>query len=187
MTYTGFSEGPKGLEFKRLQPSEFAAIVGDVKVYVETGTFWGYQLKFASEAFDRVIGIEIDAACVERSREWCADCDNVEVIHGDSMVELPKVAAQILEPCFFYLDSHYCNNPFQPLVPGPFPLWQEMAYILERNQPDIIFVDDCHEWGNGYDGQPEWVGVTKDTLLEFLGDRVTKHEIRKDGMVVWLS
>jgi len=187
MTYTDFEEGPKHLEHKRLQPEEFDALRGDITTYVETGTFWGYQLKFASEAFDRVIGIEIDPSCVQRSREWCADCDNVTVMEGDSTTVLPELVKEIDEPVWFYLDSHYCDNPFQPLTPGPFPLWVELRAILARKQPDIIFIDDVHTWGKPYEGQPEWQYVSKGTLLAFLEPRVMKHEIRKDGMVVWLS
>jgi hypothetical protein len=173
------------LEIKRLQPDDLKKLTRpDITTYIETGTFWGYQLRFASEVFERVIGIEIDEECVERSREWNADRPNVEVIHGDTLEVLPRLASDIKSPCFFYLDAHYCDHPDQDLTPTPFPLWAELRSVRNRMMPDIVFVDDVHEFGKGYPGAEEWSSVTTATIAKFFNE--PRWDIIKDGMVLFL-
>lgn len=178
-------QGPQNLEIKRLQPADLKKLARpDITAYIETGTFWGYQLRFASEVFDRVIGIEIDEECVERSREWNADRPNVEVIHGDTLDVLPRLTSEIKGSCFFYLDAHYCDHPDQPLDPTPFPLWTELRLIRDRSKSDIVFVDDVHEFGKGYPGAEDWKTVTTASISKFFGN--PKWDIMKDGMVLFL-
>jgi hypothetical protein len=178
-------QGPQNLPVKRLQPDDLRALTQPwITTYIETGTFWGYQLRFASEVFEKVVGIEIDEECVKRSREWNADRPNVEVIHGDTLDVLPRLVLDIEDPCFFYLDAHYCNHPDQPLEPSTFPLWTELEYIRDRCMADVVFIDDFHEFGKGYPGAEEWVTVTTGSIAKFF--KTEKWKIVKDGMVVWL-
>ena len=178
-------QGPQNLHVKRFTPEMFKKVVEPwITTYVETGTFWGYQLRFAADAFERVIGIEIDEECVERSREWCKDKPNVQVIHGDTQDVLPRLTLDITDPCFFYLDAHYCDHPDQLLHPSQFPLWSELEYILDRGQADMVFIDDFHEFGKGYPGAEEWSTVTVESIEKMLQPK--KWQIVRDGMLVWL-
>jgi hypothetical protein len=184
--------GPQNLRFKRLQAVDFRELLArpgyeDISTYIETGTFWGYQLNFASEVFTSVVGVELDAACVEISRKWNRANPNVQVIHGDSKTQLPVLLGQHPEPCFFFLDAHWCQGPLdedgdqmQVLQEGATPLWGELEAIRERPSGDILFVDDIHAFGV----EPGWEGITIPSVLEFVGR--DQYEARKDGLVVWL-
>lgn len=176
-------QGPQNLHIKRLQPDDLRSLTRpEITTYVETGTFWGYQLRFASEVFEKVIGIEINEECVKHSREWNVDKPNVEVVHGDTLDILPTL--DIEGPCFFYLDAHYCDHPDQALDPSPFPLWAELELIRNRNMADVVFIDDVHEFGKGYPGAEEWETITTKSISEFFDTK--KWKIVKDGMTVWL-
>ena len=82
-------------------------------------------------------------------------------------------------PILWYLDAHWF--PFStkhtrrsgkhwtiPVSDGaPFPLWSELKAIKERNQRDIIIIDDVHYFGrleNKESPTEEWKNVSHQTL-----------------------
>lgn len=173
-------QGPQNLDVKRLTPDILRELSEPwITTYIETGTFWGYQLRFAAEVFEHVIGIEIDEDCVNKTREWCAGLSNVRVVHGDSRDWLPRLTLDIHDPCFFYLDAHWCDHPDQYLTPSPSPLFTELAYIHDRELRDVVFVDDVHAFGG-----EGWEDVSIPSVLNAL--EAERHEVVKDGLVVWL-
>jgi hypothetical protein len=190
MNMEAFYRGPQELGRKRLQPSDFHSLLSrpgyeSIATYVETGTFWGYQLRFAADVFDSVTGIELNEECVKLSREWCHGCDNVTVIHGDTLVELPKLTKRLTDACFFYLDAHWCYGPtddegdqLQVLEEGNHPLWGELALLRNRPQGDILFIDDVHTFG-----LRAWKDITVPAILDYV--KPEAHKVCKDGLVLW--
>lgn len=140
-------------------------------VYIETGTYQGNQLALAAPRFKRVIGVELDPEFANMTR---ARVPKAEVILGSSSEILPELAREITEPCFFYLDAHYCRTKPHQIASTPFPLWDELIALRARAAADIIVVDDVHTFGKArpdlrYRGAPDWEGVTFASITSFLG------------------
>lgn len=140
-------------------------------VYIETGTYQGNQLALAAPRFKRVIGVELDPGFADITQ---TRAPKAEVILANSSKILPQLASEIAEPCFFYLDAHYCRTVPHQIMPSPFPLWDELIALRTRTLPDIIVVDDVHTFGKArpdlrYRGIPDWEGVTFASIASFLG------------------
>jgi hypothetical protein len=150
----------------------------DINIFVETGTFKGVQTNRASFAFDKVYGIELNEHWHKVTSEKNKDRDNVEMILGDTRVELPKLLSKYPnEPLFIYLDAHFCKTD-PPIPKSEFPLWDELKLIQDRNLREIVVVDDVHTFGKNRldlkidESKREWEDVTTENLLDYFGDRV---------------
>jgi hypothetical protein len=124
----------------------------------------------ATSRFARVIGIERDQRFAAAT---AAAAPSAHVICGDTREELPKLAAELTEPVFFYLDAHFCKTD-PPITSSPFPLWDELIVLRARPYADIVLVDDLHTFGKvrrdlRYQGAPDWEGVTSASISSFLG------------------
>ena len=62
-----------------------------LRVLVETGTYYGAMIEAMKDSFDLIYSIELDRYLYERAKERFTSARNVEIIHGDSGVELKKV------------------------------------------------------------------------------------------------
>jgi len=74
--------------------------------FVETGTFQGSTLPWASSRFRRVRTIEIRADYQEQARQRVGNLPNVEFLLGDSGVVLREVCQTLAGPALFWLDAH---------------------------------------------------------------------------------
>ena len=115
----------------------------------------------------------------------------VEVIAGDTAIELPNVLADADEAAVILLDAHYCKlDP--PIQPSEFPLWDELDLIANRPYADAVIVDDVHAFGSNraesirVGRSVEWEAVNPEVLQERLG-RVAASEVIGDGFVMWRS
>ncbi len=118
-----------------------------LKTLVETGTCYGNMVEALKDSFDHIYSIELSEELFEKAKERFADIRNVEIIHGDSAVELGKLMHKINEPALFWLDAHYSagvtakGNKITPV-------YEELAHIL--NAPDrrhVIIIDDARDFG----------------------------------------
>lgn len=168
-----------------LTETDLLEIVGDreIRTYIETGTLRGEQLEVASRVFPFVIGIEIDEDYFLRTQERVP---RARVIHGDTKIVLPELAAEADEPVLWFLDAHYCIvDP--PLEPMSLPLWDELIALRQREHSDIVIVDDVHTFGHARDDLRhldalEWEGVTPESISSVLGS--PRGRIVKDCYVV---
>jgi len=174
-----------------------ACIPATIQTCIETGSGRGDQLIILAECFENVTGVELNdhnfACCCDKLRHY--PC--VEILRGDSSKVLDDLCDEwIEEPVFFFLDAHYCEiEEWQdhPLERSEFPLWKELQLIKDRDQNDIVAVDDVHTFGRVRDDLKftpdavEWEGVTTESLTEFFGDRVVRTERIKDVFVIWLE
>jgi len=139
--------------------------------YVETGLWFGKQLRIAVNFFDHVVGIELDAYWYEHCVTLAADWENVELLHGDTRELLPVVSERFSdEPIAVKLDAHWCATT-PPIPITELPVWDELGVLAARDQPDIVAVDDVHVFGRpgqsqniaGYAG---WEDVTIGNLRD---------------------
>ena len=99
------------------------------------------------KSFDRIYSIELSTeVCVEAKKRF-QRVKHVEVIHGDSGIELGKVMNGITQPALFWLDGHYSGGI---TVKGnkDTPIYEELGHIL--NAPDrghVVIIDDARLFG----------------------------------------
>ena len=144
-------------------------LANGITTAIETGTNQAGTTKFLAQHFSRVISIELSEPLYRAAEELeFPNRQNVEFIHGDSVEHVARLANEIEEPCFWYLDAHYCHHTGYE-AKSEFPLWKELAAIKSRaKQQDVIWVDDVHTCGKARPdlGEP-WEDITSDSLTSF--------------------
>jgi hypothetical protein len=79
---------------------------GALKMFVETGTFQGDSLRWASEHFERVWTIEISPQYQAEAKAKVGPLPNVEFVLGNSADRLKQICGQLQGPALFWLDAH---------------------------------------------------------------------------------
>tara|TARA_R110002051_G_scaffold152039_2_gene224669 strand:- start:188 stop:745 length:558 start_codon:yes stop_codon:yes gene_type:complete len=160
-----------------------------INIFIETGTWKGYQTHIATQVFDTVYGIELNSYNVSATKQAAP---KAVVIHGDTRDELPHLFKKYKDtPLFIFLDAHYCHSGEQEKV--DFPLWSELALVRQRNLTEIVVIDDTHVFGVKCDAHKkdlsvrEWEDVTKESLLDFFGDQVADSLETCRAFVIFLK
>ena len=140
---------------------EYAKKYG-LRVFVETGTYYGEMVDAMKNTFDHIYSIELGDALYENARKRFAGLNHIEIIHGDSGVELADILNKIDSPALFWLDGHYSEGV---TVKGKVdtPIREELVCIL--NAPDkghVIIIDDARCFGT----DPAYPSI--DELTEFI-------------------
>jgi hypothetical protein len=117
------------------------AQAGALKQFVETGTFQGDSLTWASQNFDRVWTIEISAEYQAQAKTKVGALPNVEFLLGDSAAELSKVCARLQGPALFWLDAHAGAGFFG--TEDNCPLLAELEACLGGTEAHCILIDDA--------------------------------------------
>jgi hypothetical protein len=123
------------------------------RVFVETGTFLGSMVEHIAATGARCHTIEIDEAIYRRAQQILARHANINLILGDSGVELPRVLAVLDEPATFWLDGHYSGS-FTGKGELDTPVSAELDHIM--NHPiknHVILIDDARDF-TGREGYP---------------------------------
>lgn len=108
--------------------------------YVETGFASGNSAKFALDlGFKKVISIEIDKNIVSQGRKKFhkfIESNKLQLIHGESSIELEKVLKKHIDVSVIFLDAHDGNHLFNA------PLEKELDVIKKYYNKQIIIIDD---------------------------------------------
>ena len=155
------------------------------EIAVETGVWKADTTRILAGLFREVHSIELSEPLYTAALETCKYLENVRLYHGDSGDVVPTLLFD--EPVFYFLDAHFMPmNRTKESIPGHFPLWSELNFIIERPFADIILVDDIHCFGNPRGNAPWWDNVTRDSLLERIGSKkiILKSYDFHDGFVV---
>ncbi len=84
---------------------ELARAAG-LRDFVETGTYVGQALPWASRTFERVWTVELNPRFQAQAKANNAGLKNVAFLLGDSTSELPKIMNELKGPALFWLDAH---------------------------------------------------------------------------------
>jgi hypothetical protein len=79
----------------------------DLKVAVETGTYFGAGALQLASLCDRVWSIERDGELAEFAQETYAHVGNLTIVQGDSAECMERVLLEVDEPTLFFLDAHW--------------------------------------------------------------------------------
>lgn len=117
------------------------ARAGALRDFVETGTYQGHALPWASRAFERVWTVELNRDFQTQAKANNAGLTNVTYLLGDSASELPKIVRELKGPALFWLDAHagagfFAKEDICPLV-------AELETVLASPHDHCIIVDDA--------------------------------------------
>jgi hypothetical protein len=128
----------------------YAATSG-ARIFIETGTYFGFMLQACLGYFDQLFSIEIEPHFYQRARKIFWDQPNVELVFGDSAQILPGVLAGIRGPCLFWLDAHYSGG-LTGRARSETPIQRELEAIFNHSQRHTILIDDanCFEGTHDY-------------------------------------
>lgn len=118
-----------------------------LKVLVETGTFYGDMVEAMKSHFDQIYSIELSQNLCAKAQNRFKGLQHIEVIQGDSGIELKNLMAKINRPTLFWLDGHYSGGE-TALGANQTPVYEELEHILLA--PDlrhVIIIDDARCFG----------------------------------------
>lgn len=119
-------------------------------VFVETGSNIGDGIQAALKAgFEKVYSIELDEKFYNQCKERFKDDNRVNLILGDSMVELPKLINKIKELNFLlWLDAHWSMEGYVGEMMHDF-LPKEMLALIpfkDKLKDAVIMIDDMNHY-----------------------------------------
>lgn len=117
------------------------ARAGDLRDFVETGTYVGQALGWAARGFERVWTVELNPDYLAQAKINNPGLANITYLQGDSASELPKIMSRLKGPALFWLDAHagagfFANEDICPLV-------EELETVLASPHEHCIIVDDA--------------------------------------------
>lgn len=114
-----------------------------VGVFVETGTYLGEMVEAVRRRFRKVYSIELSEELCERARKLFAADPRVVILQGDSSDVLPRILAEVSEPCLFWLDGHFSGG-ITAQGPLDYPILRELEHIKRHPVKNhVILIDDA--------------------------------------------
>lgn len=160
----------------------------DFDTFVETGTHYGSTIFSLYPFFKELHTVELS----ENFYEICKDrarCDNINNIHfhlGSSDIVIKKICQNIKKPLLFFLDSHWSkDNTAKGEV--EVPLLQELKSIKERNENDIVIIDDFRLFGTKNPNDVDWSDITIENILKILDKNIFATMQYNDRYIVFLK
>jgi hypothetical protein len=143
---------PPPYAMKRSILRDFARRFG-LRIFVETGTFYGDTSFALRNCFDRLFSIELDHTLFNRASQRLGRYKQITLLEGDSGQLIRRVLAEIGEPVLFWLDAHYSGGVTAHGSLGS-PISQELDTIFSHSVRDhVILIDDARDF-TGQDGYP---------------------------------
>jgi hypothetical protein len=137
------------------------------RIFVEAGTYKGETTAFFVPHADQVISVELHDGLFAAAQQRFARYPNVTLIHGDSLVAIPKVVANCSTPPLVYLDGHFSGDGTAQGAE------MEPAESTLRRLADVtpagttIVVDDLRLFGSGLAGFPQLDAITNAARAAF--------------------
>lgn len=109
--------------------------------YVETGTFLGDSLDWASSRFRQVTTVEFREDFLRQARERTAHLSNIRYVLGDSGVALGHIVPDLSGPTLFWLDAHAGAGFFGDM--DVCPLLSELKAVMSSPLGHCLIIDDA--------------------------------------------
>jgi hypothetical protein len=130
------------------------------RIFVEAGTYKGGTTAFFMPHVDQVISVELHDGLFAAAEQRFAKHPNVTLIHGDSLIEIPKIVANCSAPPLVYLDGHFSGRGTaegQEMEPAESTL-RRLADVTPAGT--TIVIDDLRLFGSGIAGFPQLDAIT---------------------------
>ena len=143
---------PDNHVYKKARIRKLAAAT-QCRSFVETGTFYGQMVNFATNVFDRIISIEIYPPFHSKNAAIFRDDPKVTILLGDSAQNLGQALSLAAGPTLFWLDGHYSGNG-TGLGDKVSPIIEELQIIARSDQREHCIVIDDRRLFIGAGGYP---------------------------------
>ncbi len=128
-----------------------------LEILVETGTYYGDMVEAMREAFNHIYSIELSKELYEKARERFKGEKHIELIWGDSGVELGTLMGRLDQPALFWLDGHYSAGETARSDKDT-PIYEELNHVFNaKDRGNVIIIDDARNFGTdpAYPGMEE--------------------------------
>lgn len=120
----------------------------NLRILVETGTYYGDMVEAQLKYFDKIYSIELSPVLFSYALERFKSKDNIELIQGDSGIEIEKIMKKIEKPVLFWLDGHYSADETAKGEKDT-PILEELACIFNSDDlGHVIVIDDARLFGS---------------------------------------
>lgn len=136
-------------------------------IFIETGSYAGDGIKNAIFAgYPTIHSIELTDKYYHFCKSYFKYNPNINLYHGDSLVELPKILKKINQPCTFWLDAHYSGGDTN-FVNSLTPLMKELEIVKNHHiKEHTILIDDLREWSRDFPAIGFGIEDIKNKILE---------------------
>ena len=129
---------------------QFAAKYG-LRIFIETGTFFGDMLADLQNNFDQLTSIELDLSLAAKARQRFHHEAKIRILQGDSGLKLAEEITALEQPALFWLDAHFSGG-VTAAGDSDTPILAELhdifaAPLLEH----VILIDDARLFGTAPD------------------------------------
>jgi len=119
----------------------------NLDVLVETGTYYGDMVEAMRGVFSHIYSIELSKELYEKARKRFKGEKYIELIWGDSGVEMEKIMGKLDQPALFWLDGHYSAGETARSDKDT-PIYEELNHILNaQDRGNVIIIDDARLFG----------------------------------------
>ncbi len=149
-----------------------------LKILVETGTYYGEMLEAMKNRFDHLYSIELSSELYAKAAERFRGIEHIELIQGDSGIELGNVMKKISQPALFWLDGHYSAGITAKGAKDT-PIYEELNHILTApDKGHVIIIDDARCFGK----DPAYPSIKE--LSDFIKSKrpCTSIEVQDDSI-----
>lgn len=118
-----------------------------LKILVETGTYLGDMVEAMKLDFDKIYSIELSETLYEQAVLRFKGASNIELIQGDSGIELERLMGRLNQPTLFWLDGHYSGGTTAKGEKET-PIFKEIQHIFKASDANhVIIIDDARCFG----------------------------------------
>jgi len=126
-----------------------------LKLFVETGTFFGDMLQANCSRFEKLFSIELDQVLFSRAVDRFKGYPHIRILQGDSGEQIKIVLAELDKPALFWLDAHYSGG-ITAYGKAMTPIFEEIREIMKHHiSHHVVLIDDARLF-NGTDGYPSF-------------------------------
>jgi hypothetical protein len=119
----------------------------DLRILVETGTCYGDMVEAMKGNFRRIYSIELSRELYAFAQKRFQGEPSIDIIHGDSGVELGNLVRRLTEPALFWLDGHYSAGSTAKGAKDT-PIYEELSHIYNSHRTgDVVLIDDARYFG----------------------------------------
>ncbi len=124
-----------------------------LRVLVESGTYLGDMVAAMKRHFDRIYSIELDKELYESACARFKGAGRIQIIRGDSGVEMEHIVKSVARPALFWLDGHYSAGVTARGETST-PIYDELRHILPSlDAGHVVIIDDARSF-TGTGGYP---------------------------------
>jgi len=118
-----------------------------LKILVETGTYYGDMVEAMKDVFNQLYSIELSTELYKKAKKRFKGEKHIELICGDSGLELMNLMSKIDKPTLFWLDGHYSAGVTAKGEKDT-PIYEELNHILNStDKGHVIIIDDARCFG----------------------------------------